>query len=366
MSERTVLVTGVAGNLGRRLLPMLSNYKVLGVDIKPPQVPGLARFEAMDLGEEPSCRALMDLIRETLPDSVVHLAFITDPVASGVLERERAWQIDVDGTARVAEAVAGANRLEAQVRRFIYSSAAIVYGSETPGPVDEDFALGGHSLLYAHHKKECESVVRMRAESLGDCNTYILRPQTYCGASMQNYLMDALRGTAFGSGWLGRRLRRRGKRFPFLLPAGRKFPGNLVQFTHVDDVARVIHSLLQRPYQQDQEVQTFNIAGNGPALSIAECAHIANAGMLRLPTRFLCQRVLEFLWRTRTATIPPDAFPYMVGSCTVRTDRLRNFLGEEYDRVIQYTVEQALRDCFQNASAAPAPRDESSAEDVSR
>ena len=33
---RTVLVTGVSGNLGTRLLPLLSDFHVVGVDVRPP------------------------------------------------------------------------------------------------------------------------------------------------------------------------------------------------------------------------------------------------------------------------------------------------------------------------------------------
>ena len=37
--ERTVLVTGVSGNLGTRLLPLLSGFRVVGVDMRPPDSP---------------------------------------------------------------------------------------------------------------------------------------------------------------------------------------------------------------------------------------------------------------------------------------------------------------------------------------
>ena len=34
----TVLVTGIAGNLGTRLLPMLSEFRVIGVDLRASRV----------------------------------------------------------------------------------------------------------------------------------------------------------------------------------------------------------------------------------------------------------------------------------------------------------------------------------------
>jgi len=351
LSERTILITGIAGNLGRRLLPLLSDFEVIGVDFKPPKRTPPARFATIDLGEEASCRALIELIQETRPASVVHLAFVTDPVTTGVLDRERMWQINIAGTARVLEAVAGVNRMSPTVQRFIYPSSASVYGPETPGPVDETFPLGAHTLTYAVHKKECEVVLQRRISSLGDCNTYILRPHIYTGASMHNYLVDVLRGTAFGRGWMGRFMRKRGWRLPLLLPLGRRYPQKLLQCVHVDDVARVIEYMLRQPYQKDLAAQVLNVAGSGRPLSIAECADIAHARMMRLPFRFLCWQVLKFLWSTRAYAVPAEAYPYMIGSYTVNTEKLRTFLGADYDRVIRYSVEAALRDSFQAETA---------------
>ena len=37
MAKPVVVVTGVSGNLGSRLLPLLGSYSVIGVDVNPPQ-----------------------------------------------------------------------------------------------------------------------------------------------------------------------------------------------------------------------------------------------------------------------------------------------------------------------------------------
>ena len=52
------------------------------------------------------------------------------------------------------------------------------------------------------------------------------------------------------------------------------------------------------------------------------------------------------MWKFGISSIPPDALPYLIGSYTMDTSRLQQFLGAEYPRVIQYTVEDALRDSF--------------------
>ena len=57
-------------------------------------------------------------------------------------------------------------------------------------------------------------------------------------------------------------------------------------------------------------------------------------------------RYLQLLWRFGISSIPPEAAPYLIGSYTMDTTRLQQFLGSDYTRVIQYTIEDALRDSF--------------------
>src|SRR6266403_874407 len=100
-AKPAIIITGVSGNLGQRLLPQLSDYTVVGIDIAPPTHSPVDRFIPIDLGKEESTRELLLLLRELQPTSVVHLAFVIDPQRSGVLDVDRMWQINVAGTARV-------------------------------------------------------------------------------------------------------------------------------------------------------------------------------------------------------------------------------------------------------------------------
>jgi len=226
--------------------------RVVGVDVRPPASSSLASFVEMDLGREASCRQLIDLLRETGAESVVHLAFILDPQRAGVLDVEKMWQINVAGTARVMEAISVVNRTGGSVRQFIFPSSVSAYGPETPGPVKEDAPLRAHTLPYAIHKRESDEVVRYRAESLGDCRIYILRPHIFTGASMNNYMVGALRGTPLGKSKRAARMRAEGKRLPLMLPRGPKYLEKRVQFVHVDDVARLL-ALLNFCYRESGE-----------------------------------------------------------------------------------------------------------------
>src|SRR5271167_2629629 len=231
----SVLVTGVAGNLGLRLLPLLADYQVIGVDLNPPQTSHAVRFLRMDLGLEESCRELFLLLREARPVAVIHLAFVLDPVRTGVLDLDRMWQINVAGTARVMEAITEANREDAIVGRFIFPSSVSVYGSDLPEAVSEDHPLGAHTLPYAVHKMEADKVVQQRAPALRGCSAYMLRPHIFAGASVDNYMLGAFRGTPNGPGRRAAKMRQQGKRLPCMLPYGERYLENLIQFLHVDD-----------------------------------------------------------------------------------------------------------------------------------
>ena len=326
---------------------MLSDFRVVGVDMRPPESSSLIQFEEMDLGRETCCRQLIELLRASGAESVIHLAFVLDPQRTGVLDAEWMWQINVAGTARVMEAVSVVNRTGGSVQRFIFPSSVAAYGPETGGPVNEDAPLRAHTLAYAIHKQESDEVVRYRAESLGECRTYILRPHIFAGASMQNYMVGALRGTPLGAGKRAARMRAEGRRLPLMLPRGAKYLEKRLQFLHVDDMARLLVVLLYRP-ETDPLITVMNVAGRGEPLTVQRCAEIAQATIKRVPTRAAFRTVLRFLWRFGISSIPPDALPYLIGSYTMDTTRLQQFLGPDYPRVIQYTVEEALRDSFKS------------------
>jgi len=341
----TVLITGVSGNLGLRLLEFLESFKVVGVDVAPPEnARNLAHFETVDLSEERSCNQLLELMQVYRPEAVIHLAFIVDPLRSGVLDRTRMRHINVAGTGRVIEAISEYNRTLGGIYRFIYPSSVSVYGSDLPKPASEDAPLQAHTLAYAVDKREADATVRARAQSM-KCKTYILRPAIFVGPMVQNYVVGVLRGVPGGRGRWGERMRKRNKRLPLLLPSRGNYLEHKIQFVHIDDVARLINHILSRR-QTDPQVSILNVAGRGDPLTVRVCARIANAEIKRLPSRALCRLVLRLLWNFGISDIPPDAFPYLLGSYPMETARLRVFLGDSYREVIRYTSEEALLEMF--------------------
>jgi nucleoside-diphosphate-sugar epimerase len=357
--EKTVLVTGVAGNLGVRLLREIPEFDVCGLDLHPVGDPSVLahhpsfQFHTMDLGEEPSCRELIDLLRTTEAQSVVHLAFVIDPLRTGVLDVDRMWRINVAGTARVMEAVAVVNRNGGVIKKVIYVSSVAAYGSDLPAPVTEDQPLAGHTLPYAIHKREADQVAQARAQTLGACSAYILRPNIFAGASMRNYLINILRGTPYGPARLGRWMERRGWKLPALIPFGRKYLDTRFQFVHVDDMARLLAWILRQP-GVGRNLTILNVAGRGEALSFERCARIAGTKVRRLPGKIGCRLALNVGWDLGISSVPAAAVPYFTGSYLMNTSRLREFLGKDYEDVIRYSIEEALADSFRHDVVAGA------------
>jgi nucleoside-diphosphate-sugar epimerase len=349
-----VVVTGISGNLGSRLLPLLKDYSVIGVDVAPPHTDIPLQFEQMDLGQEASTRTLFELLRDKRPAAVIHLAFVLDAVRSGVLDAERMWQINVAGTARVMEAITESNRIADEgIKQFIFPSSVAAYGPNLPAPVSEDSPLAAHTLPYAIHKKQSDEVVQQRSPALRGCSAYILRPPIFAGASVENYMIGAFRGTANGKSIRAEKMRAAGKRLPCMLPRGQQYLDNKIQFVHVDDMARLIAHILHREPEM-KRLTVLNVAGRGDPLTFAKCIEIARAKLVRVPGQWSMQLVLKFLWQQKLSSIPPEAVPYMTSEYLMKTDRLRTFLGPEYPHVMHYSVVEAFEDSFQAPAAAAA------------
>ena len=347
----SILVTGISGNLGQRLLPMLAGFRVVGVDFRPARTdPAGSRFPIqfvqIDLAQEASCLQLLQLMRDVRPVAVVHLAFVMDAVRTGMLDRDRIWQSNVAGTARVMEAISEANREWPMVEKFVFISSVSAYGPKLSIPATEETPLAAHTYTYGIQKMEADRVVQQRGPALRGCSLYILRPHIFAGASVDNYFMEAFRGIPGGSSPRAMLMREQGKRMPCMLPSGKQYLQNRIQFVHVDDVARLITYIVQKGEPEVQRLTILNVAGRGGPLTYEQCIHASGNKLVRVPTGELFKLVLQFLWKMKISTIPPDVAPYMTGEMMMDTTRLAEFLGIEYRNVIQYSIADAFAECF--------------------
>lgn len=348
-----VLVTGVSGDLGLRLLPHLSAYDVIGVDLRPPQTTLPLRFVSMNLEREECCHELMILMRESRVQVVVHLAFVMDPVRTGIVDPARMWQINVAGIARVMETIAEVNREENLVKKFIFPSSVLVYGPAV-NLAAEDAPLNAENLPAATHQVEAEKVVGHRAPGLRGCSAYVLRPHVFAGASATNGLIETFRGMPSGARERAEKLRSKGKKLSFPLPPGRKYLENRLQFTHLDDVARVIDFIAARTEPEPQKITVLNVAGWGDPLTYQQCLEKAGLKPLPVPGRWAAQLALRRAWERGSSAVHPGVLDYLLNDWVVNIERLRKFLGQDFEKVMRYSAADAFADSLNTSASAAA------------
>jgi hypothetical protein len=96
----------------------------------------------------------------------------------------------------------------------------------------------------------------------------------------------------------------------------------------------------------------LNVAGRGEPISYGRCVEMARAKLIRVPGKWMMRLVLKILWNRQISAIPPEALPYMTGEYIMNTDRLRRFLGPEYEDVMRYTIADAFADSVRPGTIA--------------
>ncbi len=343
--RRQVMVTGISGNLGRRVAPLLTGCDLVTVDLYPPpkNIP-CGKFVQLDLSESSGQAELASIVKRESIDTVLHLAFVIDPVRTGIKEVQRMWQTNVVATRLLLEAVADKNAMATAVRLVVFPSSVSAYGPDLPGQVTEEAELHAHTLPYAVHKREADEICQEMHPKLGGCALYIYRPSIFAGKTVDNYIVRAIRGKPSGRGWLARAIERTGWKLPMVMPASASGK-NTFQYVHVDDVARVLQWTLE--HFEPGKLKIINLAGRGPAITFAECAQLAGTPVLQLPSERWVVAMLRVFWGIGLSGVPPEAIPYFLGSYTMDTSRLRNEIGSEFENIVQYTTRDALLDSLQ-------------------
>jgi nucleoside-diphosphate-sugar epimerase len=335
------LVTGISGNLGRRLAPLLAGYQVISADMYPPPAGVRAgEFHAVDLSTGEGREKLARVVMESGAEAVLHLAFVVDQVRSGILDRERMRQTNVEGTRRLLEAVAEANRNGTRVGLFAYLSSVSAYGTHQPPMLREEAPLDAHTLPYAIDKRDTDMLCQEMFPRLGGAALYIFRPHIYGGAGIQNWLIDGVCGRASGKGWLAQLARRRRWHIPAALPY-RANGRNPIQLIHADDVARILAWTLAN--FRTGALEILNVAGAG-ALTLEECMHLTQTPIVRMGGERTVRMLLRVSYALGLSAIPAEALPYYLAAPTMDTSRLRAALGEEFEEVVRYTTRAALEE----------------------
>ncbi len=188
----SVAVTGAAGLIGQRVLLHLERdpgvRRIVALDLRPPERVGekvvFVRHDVRDPVDA--------VLREHGVDTVVHLAFVVDPMH----DRKRERAINVGGTERVLEACDAVN-----AGTVLLASSGTVYGAwpDNPPLLTEDAPLRGKpGYPYVEDKLELERMASEYAAAHGGCRVLVIRPTVVVGPHMDNFLSRfLLRPVAF-------------------------------------------------------------------------------------------------------------------------------------------------------------------------
>lgn len=298
-SDESVVVTGVVGRLGKRVVRLLHRMvRVIGVDRREfPDRPKDVQHLRIDLRR----KKMRDVFRAGNVRAVVHLGVMHDPRASA--NDHHSW--NVVGFGKMLESMA-----QFGVKKLVVLSSANVYG---PRPDNPQFLAEESPLLGSQDFSEIRDLIEvdMLAQSFfwrhPSCETVILRP-THILGSVRNAPSNYLR-----------------------LPVVPTLMGfdPMIQVIHYDDVARAVVMAL-RPGARG----IFNLAGPEPA-PLSRVLKLL--GRPRLPVPHGAARtMLKQLFRYRLSSFPAPELDHIRYVCMVDDRRARDALG--------YAPRHGLRD----------------------
>jgi UDP-glucose 4-epimerase len=309
----SVAITGAGGYIGQRLIAHLDSKetcgRILGTDIVDPKVSSeKLEFLKRDIRD----RDLIDFFRGQDVETLVHLAFIVDPIH----DEKRMHDVNVNGTLNILRICE-----ELDIGHVIVASSGTAYGAwpDNPEPLKEGdpIRVFPPTLPYAHHKGLNEQHFARFMEKHPRVVFNIVRPCVVYGPNTQNYL----------SRYFGKQ--------PFVPLVDGRDPN--LQFVHEDDVAELFSRLIEK-----RVPGAFNVAGDG-VVRASEVGAMLGKRAVKVP-RWLYYAALWTMWRLNLKAIeaPAGIVDFTTYPWVVDTTRAKELLGWRP----KYTSRDTLRIMF--------------------
>jgi UDP-glucose 4-epimerase len=305
-----VLVTGVAGDLGRRFAAQLAGSpdveRVIGVDVLPPRGDlGDADFVRADIRNPVIAKVI---VRERV-DTVVHTSVAATAAAAGA--RSSMKELNVIGTMQLLAACQQAPGLQ----KLVVKSSAAFYGASNRDPAMFTEGMGAKRLPsggFAKDVTEVESYTRGFARRRPDVAVTTLRIANVIGPRIISGM----------SGYF---------RMP-VIPTVLGFNPRM-QFLHETDALDVLeHAALS------EATGTFNIAGDG-ILTLTQAIRRLGRPSVPLPA-FAVPSFGSATRQSRNADLSPEQVAFLTFGRGLDTTRMREMLGFEP----KFTTAQAFAD----------------------
>lgn len=280
-----IILTGIAGRLGRRVAQRLSRaHEVIGIDRRPCLgLPEGVVHHRVDLRRRPA----EDVFRNSGADAVVHMGV----VHNFRIPSERLYARNVIGTETLLKWAHQYN-----IKKVVLLSSGDVYG---PNPGNSHFIGEDAPLLASQRFPEIRTLVAVDRAVQSffwrhhNTETVILRPAHIVGPNVRNAPSNYLR------------LR--------VIPTMMGFDP-MIQLIHEDDVARMLEASLAEGVRG-----VFNLAGTQP-VPLSRILKILRKPVLPIPHP-LFRAGLNRLWRYRLTTFPPPELDHIRFNTVLDTTR---------------------------------------------
>lgn len=301
---RTVLVTGISGNLGRALAKQLhTETRVIGVDRRPfPGKPKDIDHHQVDVRKS----RVEDAFRRRPVEAVIHLGIMHDPR----MPFSEAHSFNVVGTHRILELC-----VRHGVRKVVILSSANVYG---PRPENSNFLPEETPLMAADRFSDVRDLIEvdMYAQSFmwrhPELETVILRPVNIVGPTVRNAPSNYLRLES---------------------PLTVMGFDPMVQLIHEEDACRAL-VLALRPGLRG----VFNVTGPG---EVPLSAALRELGRRPVPVPHpLIRPLLRHAFEARLTGFPPGEVDHIQYLCVVD--------GSRFVRETGWTPRWSLRDTIRS------------------
>ena len=304
-----IAITGASSFLGERILRRLIREghadDLVVIDVAEPSISeGAIHFRKLDLTEPAADQAMLDLLKAERVETVIHLAFFTNPRR----DTTNAHELESIGTLAVLAAAAAAN-----VKNFVMRSFTFVYGArgQNPALIREDTPLPPRAPLHwLRDKVEAEEHAASFARRFPEMAVRVLRFAPLLGPNVRT----------FYSRIFDRRL------VPTLLGYD-----PLLQLLHPDDAEE---ALLLAVFSAARGV--FNITPRG-VLSLATGVHLS--GKVPAPVPHLAAYwAVDALYAAGLVEAPSGFIDYVRYPCVADGEKAARVL----DFVPKYTSREVL------------------------
>lgn len=196
--SKKVLVSGGAGYIGSHAVVALlgAGYEVIIFDnFSNSSIESVRRIEEISKkgvqlieGDVRDKQRLREIFIENKIFAVLHFAGLKS-VAESVREPARYYENNVAGTVALCQVME-----EANVRRFVFSSSATVYGDPVENPVNEGSPIGKLSSPYGRSKSMVEEMLRDIASASPNWHIAVLRYFNPTGAHPSGLIGESPNG----------------------------------------------------------------------------------------------------------------------------------------------------------------------------